>query len=154
VLEDVARLSFVDPDLQRRIGDAVTALIKLRDQGRRTLTIRSEGTGRRTVHVAYVVAVPLWQSSYRPTLAAPPAVKTAALQGWAMVENQSGSDWKGVDLTLVSGNPVTFHQALYESYYVDRPEIPVEVVGRVLPRLDRGAVNISDKRALPAAFGG
>ena len=62
------------------------------------------------------------------------------LQGWAVVENMTASDWNNVDLTLVSGNPVTFRQALYESYYVSRPEIPVQVFGRVMPRVDRGSV--------------
>ncbi len=78
------------------------------------------------------------------------------------MENQSGTDWKDVDLTLTSGSPVTFRQALYASYYVDRPEIPVEVVGRVLPRLEDGAVSMAEKTeadlAVPAAgarrFGG
>ena len=55
------------------------------------------------------------------------------LQGWASLENLSGEDWSGVDLTVVSGNPVTFRQALYDAYYVHRPEVPVEVLGRVLP---------------------
>ena len=34
---------------------------------------------------------------------------------------------------MSSGSPVTFRQALYEAYYVARPEVPVEVFGRVLP---------------------
>jgi hypothetical protein len=35
---------------------------------------------------------------------------------------------------------VTFRQALYTAYYVDRPSVPVEVLGRILPRPDSGAV--------------
>ena len=62
------------------------------------------------------------------------------LQGWATVENLSGQDWKDIELTLVSGRPVAFHQALYEAYYVKRPEIPVEVAGRLMPGVDRGGV--------------
>ncbi len=49
-------------------------------------------------------------------------------------------DWEGVDLTLVSGNPVTFRQALYTAYYIHRPEVPVEVLGRVLPSPDQGVI--------------
>ena len=36
----------------------------------------------------------------------------ARLQGWAVVENLTGGDWKDVDLTLVSGNPVALRQPL------------------------------------------
>jgi hypothetical protein len=56
------------------------------------------------------------------------------------LENFSGRAWQDVELTLLSGNPVTFRQALYESYYVARPEVPVESGGHVLPPADTGAV--------------
>jgi len=45
-----------------------------------------------------------------------------------------------VSLTLLSGNPVTFRQSLFESYYVARPNVPVEVAGRVLPKPDTGSI--------------
>ena len=37
------------------------------------------------------------------------------------------------------GNPVTFRQAIYQSYYVQRPEVPVEILGRILPSVDTRA---------------
>uniref|UniRef100_UPI0013D8B7A8 DUF4139 domain-containing protein n=1 Tax=Acinetobacter baumannii TaxID=470 RepID=UPI0013D8B7A8 len=67
------------------------------------------------------------------------------LQGWATVENLSGQDWKDVELTLVSGRPVAFRQALYEAYYVKRPEVPIEVAGRLMPSVDRGGVDASER---------
>src|SRR3954469_10274679 len=104
------------------------------------------GQGKRTVRVAYIVTVPVWKASYRLTLPADATPPKAALQGWATVENLSGQDWKGVELTLVSGRPVAFHQALYDAYYVTRPEVPVEVAGRLNPYIDRGAVAMADAR--------
>jgi hypothetical protein len=89
--------------------------------------------------VGYVVAAPLWKASYRVVLPAN-AGDAARVQGWAVLENQSGADWKGVDLTLHAGNPVTFHQAIYASYFADRPEVPVEVLGHILPDADERAV--------------
>jgi hypothetical protein len=155
ILEEVQRLAFVDPELQRQLDAALASLLDRRERGRRTLTVHSEGEGEREVRVAYVVAVPLWKSTYRLVLPADPAAKQARLEGWAVIENQSGRAWSDVDLTLVSGNPVTFRQALYESYYVQRPEIPVEVVGRVLPRIDEGAVAvITAHRDKGVAFAG
>jgi hypothetical protein len=55
------------------------------------------------------------------------------------LENESGADWNGVSLTLQYGNPVAFRQALYRSYFVQRPEVPVEVLGHVLPDIDTRA---------------
>ncbi len=149
ILEDAIDVAFVDPTLRAQIQDALATQLADKERGSRTFVVHSEGDGDRAVRVGYVVAVPLWKSTYRLTLPADPAAKKAALQGWAVVENQSGADWKDVDLTLVSGNPVTFTQALYDSYYVQRPEIPVEVVGRVLPRLDSGAVSIAAPAPAP-----
>ena len=97
------------------------------------------------MRVAYIVEVPVWKASYRLTLAADPAAPRSALQGWATVENLSGQDWKDVDLTLVSGRPVAFRQALYEAYYVKRPEVPIEVAGRLMPGVDRGGVDAQDR---------
>jgi hypothetical protein len=84
--------------------------------------------------------MPLWKATYRLSLAGDPNAKAARLQGWAVLENFSGQAWDGVELTLVSGNPVTFRQALYESYYVTRPMVPVESGTRVLPPPDTGSV--------------
>jgi hypothetical protein len=151
ILEDAVTVAFVDPALQAQLDAALASQLDQKERGRRTLTVRSTGSGDRLVRVAYVVAVPLWKSTYRLTLPESATPKTGALQGWAVVENQSGAAWDGVDLTLVSGNPVTFRQALYASYYVDRPEIPVEVVGRVLPRLEGGAMDVAEKAAPAAA---
>ena len=75
------------------------------------------------------------------TLSREPNAAKAHLQGWAVLENMSGEDWKSVELTLLSGNPVSFRQAIYQAYYVDRPEVPVEVAGRILPQTDTGNVN-------------
>src|SRR5262249_17133627 len=147
LLEDVLRLTFVDPTLQQQIDAALAALLEQKERDRRTLTIHTAGKEERVVRVGYVVAVPLWKSTYRLTLSTDPTVKKGALQGWAVVENQSGADWQDVDLTLVSGNPVTFKQALYASYYVRRPEIPVEVMGRVLPRLEEAAESAAARAA-------
>ena len=79
------------------------------------------------------------------------------MQGWAVLENFSGQAWHDVTLTLLSGNPVTFRQALFESYYVERPSVPVEVAGRILPRPDTGGLEeavASQTRGLPAGAPG
>jgi hypothetical protein len=145
ILEDADNLQFADPALRDRIGQALLAIQANREKDTRTLELQSRGQGRRTVRVAYIVEAPVWKASYRLTLAADAAAPRAALQGWAVVENLSGQDWKDVELTLASGRPVAFRQALYEAYYVTRPEVPVEVAGRLMPGLDRGGVPLEQR---------
>ncbi|AWK86419.1 DUF4139 domain-containing protein [Azospirillum thermophilum] len=141
VLEDADGLRFTDPALQAQLDRALAAMAEGTRKERRRLTVRVTGSGERTVRVGYVVAAPLWKATYRLTL---PKAGTGqgALQGWAVLENLSGEDWRDVDLTVVSGNPVTLRQALYTAYFVNRPEVPVEVLGRVLPRPDEGGVEV------------
>ena len=140
VLQDAVSVAFVDPDLQKKVGDALSRLASHRSDRRRQLTLETRGGGQRTVRVGYVVGVPLWKASYRLSLPAEPQADRAHLQGWAILENFSGQDWRDVSLTLLSGNPVTFRQALFESYYVKRPSVPVEVAGRILPSPDTGTI--------------
>ena len=140
VLEDADSIAFVDPELQKKVATALSRLSSDRSDGRRQLTLESHGVGKRVIRVGYVVGVPLWKASYRLSLPADPHADHARVQGWAILENFSGQDWRDVSLTLLSGNPITFRQALFESYYVQRPSVPVEVAGHVLPKLDEGGV--------------
>ncbi|MDP6709397.1 MAG: DUF4139 domain-containing protein, partial [Alphaproteobacteria bacterium] len=146
ILEEADAIAFRDKALQGQLNHALAAVALHRAHDRRTLQIVSRGQGRRLVRVAYVVAAPLWKTSYRLTLDGEPTGTKGLLQGWAVIENLSGQDWHEVELTLASGNPVTFRQALYQAYFVNRPEVPVEVMGRVLPRLDTGAVAMAGRK--------
>ncbi len=140
LLEDVDAVNFRDSRLRGQVEKALGQVALHGARDRRRLSIQARGTGKRRLRVAYIVEAPLWKASYRLTLDADPTGTEGLLQGWAVIENLSGQDWKGVELTLASGNPVTFRQALYKAYFVNRPEVPVEVLGRVLPRVDSGVV--------------
>jgi hypothetical protein len=142
ILEDSQTVQFTDPKLVGAVQKGLAAIEENRAQDKRVLHIRSSGTGKRSLSAGYVVRVPVWKTTYRLTL---PALDNGSspkvrLEGWAILENMSAEDWNGVELTLVSGNPVTFRQSLYSAYYVNRPEVPVAVIGRLLPRADKGSV--------------
>ena len=141
ILEDAENLQFADAALRDKVAQALLAIQSNRAKDARTLELATRGQGKRTVRVAYIVEVPVWKASYRLTLPGDPAARSA-LQGWATIENLSGQDWKDIELTLVSGRPVAFHQALYDAYYVKRPEVPVEVAGRLMPGIDRGDARV------------
>src|SRR5882757_266686 len=146
ILEDAENLQFADAALRDKVAQALLAIQSNRAKDARTLELATRGQGKRTVRVAYIVEVPVWKASYRLTLPGDPAARSA-LQGWATIENLSGQDWKDIELTLVSGRPVAFHQALYDAYYVKRPEVPVEVAGRLMPGIDRGGVEAERQKA-------
>jgi Domain of unknown function (DUF4139) len=135
MLEEVSALRFTDPQTNAQVSRALSGLSQNRAKDRRAITIDLLGQGGRPVGFSYVVAAPVWKAAYRLVL---PKDGTAAarLQGWAVVENLTGSDWHDVDFSLVSGNPVALKQPLYTAFYVDRPEIPVAASTRLVPKKD------------------
>lgn len=137
VLEDANSVQVDDPSLRARINRALEALRTQATRAERQVTIHLAGKGQRTVAIGYVAGAPLWKATYRLVL--DHDAPTGRLQAWATLENESGADWNGVSLTLQYGNPVAFRQALYRSYFVQRPEVPVEVLGHVLPDIDTRA---------------
>jgi hypothetical protein len=140
MLDDVGLIAFADAELQQRLMATLAQMAGQRADKLRRLTLQSRGSGTRRVRVGYVAATPLWKSTYRLSLPADGQSETGRVQGWAVLENFTGQPWRDVELTLLSGNLVTFRQALYESYYVTRPTVPVEMNGRILPQPDTGSV--------------
>ncbi len=134
VLEDLTTLRFADAQAQAQLDRALSGLIENRAKDRRLVSIGFLGEGTRTVAVSYTAAAPVWKTAYRLVL--PKTGDKARLQGWAVLENMTGGDWKDVDLVLVSGNPVALHQSLYTAFFAERPEVPVETAARVVPRVD------------------
>ncbi|MER2606694.1 MAG: DUF4139 domain-containing protein [Siculibacillus sp.] len=136
VFEEISSLAFVDPQVRGQIDRAFVGIAENRAKERRTLSIDVLGSGPRKMAVAYVVAAPIWKTSWRLVL--PTGTGKARLQGWAILENLTGGDWKNVDLTLVSGNPVALTQPLYTSIYGERTTVPVTTGAAIAPPSDSG----------------
>jgi hypothetical protein len=150
-LQDGDAVRLTDPELAQRVRRAAEALAAAASADTRTVEVRLTGaTAPREVAVAYVAAAPLWKPSWR--LVVPPGAGEARLQGWAVVENRSGSDWEGVRLALVSGNPAAFAQALYAPISVRRPSLPVRVADSVVVRPDTGATPPPPPAPMPQAL--
>ncbi|MBK5072723.1 DUF4139 domain-containing protein [Budviciaceae bacterium CWB-B4] len=138
ILQDVQSLRFEDEKLRNQINQALTLTAAAQESGPRQLDIVLSGKGKRQVKIGYVASTPIWKVAYRAQLGKD---DRAHLQGWAILENTSGRDWKDVELTLLSGNPIAFRQPLYQSYYVNRPVVPVETLNQQLPVIDSGELD-------------
>ncbi len=72
-------------------------------------------------------------------------------QGWAIVDNVSEEDWENVQLSLVSGTPVSFIQPIQKPFYRYRPVIPMPGDLRLNPQvydpeeMNRGVGGVSLK---------
>jgi len=141
LLREGDEVKLVDEALAARVARAAEALAAARSADERRIEIRLRADRARQVAVLYVAGAPLWKPSYRllvPPLGTAGGTAQARLQGWAVVENASGSDWDGVRLALVSGEAAAFRQPIYDPITVPRPELPVRVAGAVHVRPDTG----------------
>ena len=118
-LSAVSAVRFADPKLQLQFKDYLAALVGARSKERRSVYIDSTDSGSRQISASYMVPTPVWKSSYRLIFDKGPQ---PTLEGWAIVDNTTGEDWTNVQLSLVSGRPISFISKLYEPRYAYRPE--------------------------------
>jgi hypothetical protein len=117
-LNAIAGIRFTDPKLQDQFRAYLAALSAARSKDKRSVYIDSAGTAARDVSASYMIPSPVWKSSYRLIFG---ANRQPVLEGWAIVDNTTGEDWTGVQLSLVSGRPISFVTQLYAPKYVERP---------------------------------
>jgi len=121
-LAEVRAVRLLDEGTRRDVGEFAAASASARRRDAKTITVTSDGEGAREMLVSYTVAAPIWKTTYRVVLddAAQPF-----FQGWAIVDNVSDEDWTDVQLSLISGTPVSFIQPIQKPFYRYRPVIPV-----------------------------
>jgi hypothetical protein len=133
-IDDADSITLTDPKLQDELNKALAAVAGARGSDKKTVTVNFKGTGDRRVRMGYVVGTPIWKASYRLTLAGDKKDDKTNLQGWAIVENQTDSDWNHIALSLVSGRPLSFMMDLYEPIYLQRPTAKLELFAGLTPQ--------------------
>ncbi|MGA9979707.1 MAG: hypothetical protein WBQ08_13880 [Candidatus Sulfotelmatobacter sp.] len=111
-----------EKEVNEEVGKYLGLVASTRDQDVRRMTISTAGDGDRELLVSYISEVPVWKSTYRIVI---PNEGKPLLQGWAIVDNTVGEDWKDVELALVAGAPQSFVQDLSQPYYTRRPVVPL-----------------------------
>jgi hypothetical protein len=163
-LDDVRTLKIEDPQLREELQRALQALSQARDQDKKPVSVSFRGQGERRVRLGYVVEAPVWKTSYRLVLSdakdgagdankkrqpdrpaegadKSPLPGDGKLQGWAIIENQTDSDWNDVQLSLVSGRPISFIQDLYQPLYIPRPVVKPELYASLRPQTYDAGMN-------------
>lgn len=85
---------------------------------------------RADVVLTYVTESPSWKPSYRVVVAEPGKVM---LEGWAIVDNTSGEDWKGVRVGVGSSSALSFKYDLWSVRQVQRETLANEEKFAVAP---------------------
>ena len=146
-LAGIQSFKLTDEKLDGELNKALGLMVASRDKDRKPVDILFAGKGKRNVRIGYIIETPVWKTSYRLSLSG----EKPQLQGWAIVDNITDSDWAGVKLTLMSGRPMSFVQDLYTPLYVPRPVVVPELYGSLVPKVYDEGVVADDKVAKLAA---
>ncbi len=135
--DELVSVDFLDGRLNSDLQHYLHILSQRHRKDEKTLTIKPQGQGMHRLLVSYITEAPAWKVSYRIILPDKNTVNQPDidnnqsdttvdngkifLQGWAIVDNVSDEDWDNVELTLVSGLPVSFVQNLYDPLFIKRP---------------------------------
>src|SRR5580704_4275256 len=103
------------------------------------MTVSATGTGDRDIFVSYISEVPVWKSTYRIILPDKPNEKPL-LQGWAIVDNTVGEDWRDVQLSLIAGSPQSFIQDISRPLYTRRPVVPLPQAAMLTPQTQEASM--------------
>jgi hypothetical protein len=82
------------------------------------MQIHLAGAGPHDLRLSYVTEAPAWKPSYRVVLGE--GDKKVDLIGWAIVDNTSGEDWKGVRLGVGASSALSFRFDLRSVRQVER----------------------------------
>jgi hypothetical protein len=147
-----ASVRVANGELRNDVAQYLKLIGSERAEDVRRMTITDNGTGERAVRVSYISEVPVWKSTYRILLPTDSKEKPI-IQGWAVVDNTLGEDWKNVQLSLVSGAPQSFVQNLASPYYVRRPVVPLPHSALLTAQTHEGAL-MEMKKATGPGYGG
>ncbi len=142
-MESIGRIKLVDEKLDAELRQALSVLAAGHNTDKKTVSLNMLGQGKRPVRVGYIQATPVWKTSYRLVLSDKDA---PYLQGWAIVENTSETDWNNVSLTLMSGRPISYTMDLYEPLYVSRPMEVLNLFASLRPQSYGQDMHSADER--------
>lgn len=142
-LQQVQKIKLLNPQLDAELRQALEVLARGHDTDKKAVAVTFDGKGKRNVQISYIAQAPVWKTTYRLVI----DEKEPFLQGWAIVENTSDEDWNNVQLSLVSGRPISFVMDLYQPLYTTRPVVQPELYLSLKPQLYQ---DVMEREALPA----
>jgi hypothetical protein len=129
---DLSAIRPTEAAANQRFDVALAALSSRSPQASRLLDVQIAGSG--PLELGYIAETPVWRTTYRVVL--DDQAKSATLQAWALVHNDTDEDWRSVELELVNGRPTSFLFPLAAPRYARRdlaaPEVELSTVPQLL----------------------
>jgi hypothetical protein len=141
-LNAVIRLRFANELMRQDLRHLLAVLLQAKKKDMKSVTGYTRGDGEAsTIRASYIVEAPVWKATYRLFFnnqrrasteadAELPQSTQSIIEGWALVDNTQNEDWRGVELSLVSGASNSFIYDLYKPRYAARTEVLISIRAR------------------------
>lgn len=133
-LSDLTSARPTDAAFASRLGAALDALSD--GSARLMKEVRVAAQAGKSLSLGYISETPVWRATYRLVLPEKSDPR-AALQGWALVHNDTDEAWRNVNVELVNGRPDSYLFPLAAPRYAARELITPENALSTVPQLMR-----------------
>ncbi len=156
-VHEIKNIVINDKDVNKELDKYFELALSAKKTEKKKLTIYCKGTGRRKIHVSYMISIPAWKTSYRLIL----RKEKPLIQAWGLIDNNTVEDWQGVNVSLISGLPISFTCDLYPPYFPQRPFVeltkesavkPVELEEKIRRTRDSVRLKSVDDECMEDAF--
>ncbi len=119
-----ARFSVSDEKMNKELQYFLETIYTSKKRDAKSMTIFLEKKPDSTtmdseVSISYLHEVPSWKASYRLLLFPTETV----IQGFGLIDNPTDEDWNEINLSLISGLPISFIYDLYSPNWIQRPRV-------------------------------
>ena len=122
-------LTVVDPTTRKALAVSIPRQ-EVESGSYLTMSLETQGKSHGDVLLTYVTESPAWKPSYRVVIGANNKVM---LEGWAIVDNVSSEDWKGVLVGVGASSALSFRYDLWSVRHVDRDLLHGDAAFAVAP---------------------
>ncbi len=117
-----ATFYLTDEKMNKELQYFLETIYSSKKRDAKTMTIfleqKPDSPNESEVSISYLHEVPSWKASYR--LLVFPGGETI-IQGFGLIDNPTDEDWNSINLSLISGLPVSFIYDLYSPNWIKRP---------------------------------
>lgn len=144
-LAEIRSVKLLDDATRKDVNEFAAVSASARRKDAKTITVTSDGANQRELVVSYTIAAPIWKTTYRVVL---DKDGKPFFQGWAIVDNVSDEDWQAVNLSLVSGSPISFIQPLQSPLFRHRPVVEIPEDLSLEPQIYEPGISADADRAI------
>ncbi len=141
---EVRSFEILNEEIKKDLKFFLDTVIAGKKKDSKKIVINCESGGvddiDRNIFVSYIREAPIWKTSYRLIMSKKQAMEQKCLlSGWGLIENTTNQDWEDIELSLISGLPVSFRYNFYFPIYIQRPVIqPPKVLSARPTEIEEG----------------